>query len=111
MLVLDEIDFLIRSRETALLEQIFEWPHLYQSKLIVIGIANTLDLPDRELANLAKKKSTIRICCGWLWVVVGGCVAFWGFLVFLCLTEFHRSAGSSHIDVIFCLFALHAYTR
>lgn len=51
MLVLDEIDQLASSKQT-ILYNIFEWPAKRDSRLILIGIANALDLTDRLLSRL-----------------------------------------------------------
>ena len=48
MAVIDEIDFLI-SRSQKELYTLVDWPSKPKSRLIVIGIANTLDLPERLL--------------------------------------------------------------
>jgi len=49
--VLDEIDQL-DSRKQSVLYTIFEWPSSPNSKLVMIGIANALDLTDRILPRL-----------------------------------------------------------
>ncbi|KAF5275688.1 hypothetical protein FQA39_LY06800 [Lamprigera yunnana] len=51
LLVLDEIDQL-DSKNQSVLYTIFEWPSKVNSKLILIGIANALDLTDRILPLL-----------------------------------------------------------
>ncbi|XP_018333285.1 cell division control protein 6 homolog [Agrilus planipennis] len=51
MLVLDELDQL-DSKKQSVLYTIFEWPSRPNSKLILIGIANALDLTDRILPRL-----------------------------------------------------------
>ncbi|XP_055538119.1 cell division control protein 6 homolog [Wyeomyia smithii] len=51
MLVLDEIDQLATSKQT-ILYNIFEWPAKRNSKLILVGVANALDLTDRLLSRL-----------------------------------------------------------
>ncbi|XP_058053268.1 cell division control protein 6 homolog [Anopheles bellator] len=51
MLVLDEIDQLSSSKQS-ILYSIFEWPSRPTARLILIGIANALDLTDRLLARL-----------------------------------------------------------
>ncbi|XP_026827321.1 cell division control protein 6 homolog [Ooceraea biroi] len=51
MLVLDEIDQL-ESRKQSVLYSIFEWPSIASAKLILVGIANSLDLTDRILPRL-----------------------------------------------------------
>ncbi|XP_077428053.1 cell division control protein 6 homolog isoform X2 [Vanacampus margaritifer] len=51
LLVLDELDQL-DSKTQDVLYTIFEWPHLPQSRLCLVGIANALDLTDRILPRL-----------------------------------------------------------
>ena len=51
LIVLDEIDHL-EGKNQEILYTIFSWPMLKNSKLILIGIANSLDLTDRLLPRL-----------------------------------------------------------
>lgn len=51
LLVLDEIDELIEKKQSVLYS-IFEWPTLPKAKIILIGIANSLDLTNRALKRL-----------------------------------------------------------
>lgn len=51
LMVLDEVDQLCGSKQTVLYT-IFEWPSKQHSKLLLIGIANSLDLTDRLLLRL-----------------------------------------------------------
>lgn len=51
LLVLDEMDQL-ESKNQSVLYTIFEWPAKITSKIILIGIANALDLTDRILPRL-----------------------------------------------------------
>lgn len=51
LLVLDEIDQL-ESKKQSVLYSIFEWPSIPDSKIILVGIANALDLTDRILPRL-----------------------------------------------------------
>ncbi|CAC5414696.1 CDC6 [Mytilus coruscus] len=51
IMVLDEIDQL-DSKNQEILYTIFEWPSLQKSRLVLIGIANALDLTDRILPRL-----------------------------------------------------------
>ena len=52
LLVLDEIDQL-DSKSQEVLYCLFELPYLYNSKLVLVGIANALDLTDRILPRLS----------------------------------------------------------
>lgn len=61
VLVLDEMDQL-DSRGQDVLYTLFEWPWLSNSRLVLIGIANTLDLTDRILPRLqAREKCKPRL--------------------------------------------------
>ncbi|KAF6019578.1 CDC6 [Bugula neritina] len=51
LLVLDEMDQL-DSKHQQVLYTIFEWPSIAKSRLLLIGIANSLDLTDRILPRL-----------------------------------------------------------
>ncbi|ALC43450.1 Cdc6 [Drosophila busckii] len=51
LLVLDEIDQLCTARQEVLYT-IFEWPALPGARLLLVGIANSLDLTDRALMRL-----------------------------------------------------------
>ncbi|KAM6108002.1 cell division control protein 6 homolog [Pterocles gutturalis] len=52
LVVLDELDQL-ESRGQDVLYTLFEWPRLPGSRLVLIGLANALDLPERSLVRLA----------------------------------------------------------
>ncbi|XP_003131519.1 cell division control protein 6 homolog [Sus scrofa] len=61
VLVLDEMDQL-DSKGQDVLYTLFEWPWLSSSRLVLIGIANTLDLTDRILPRLqAREKCKPRL--------------------------------------------------
>lgn len=61
VLVLDEMDQL-DSKGQDVLYTLFEWPWLSNSRLVLIGIANTLDLTDRILPRLqARAKCKPRL--------------------------------------------------
>ncbi|XP_005531580.1 PREDICTED: cell division control protein 6 homolog [Pseudopodoces humilis] len=51
LLVLDELDQL-ESKGQDVLYTLFEWPQLPGSRLVLVGLANALDLTDRSLARL-----------------------------------------------------------
>ncbi|XP_053928360.1 origin recognition complex subunit 1 [Cuculus canorus] len=50
VLVVDELD-LLWTRKQDVLYNLFDWPAQKQSKLIVLAIANTMDLPERVMMN------------------------------------------------------------
>lgn len=54
MLILDEIDQLESKRQSTLYS-IFEWPLIPDSNIVLVGIANALDLTDRVLPRLKAK--------------------------------------------------------
>lgn len=54
ILVLDEVDQL-STRSQKLLYRIFEWPSKLTCHIVVIGVANALDLPERLLPRLKSK--------------------------------------------------------
>ena len=50
ILLVDELDMLW-NRKQSVLYNLFEWPTRATSKLIVLAIANTMDLPERIMMN------------------------------------------------------------
>lgn len=50
VVVMDELDLLVTKKQTVVYN-FFEWPNLKHSRLIVVAIANTMDLPERLLTN------------------------------------------------------------
>nr|XP_054753992.1 cell division control protein 6 homolog isoform X1 [Lytechinus pictus]XP_054753997.1 cell division control protein 6 homolog isoform X2 [Lytechinus pictus] len=54
LLVLDEIDHL-DSKGQEVLYTMFEWPSLPKSRLVLVGVANSLDLTDRILPRLQSR--------------------------------------------------------
>ena len=60
LLVLDEMDQL-DSKDQDVLYSLFEWPYLKNSKLAVVGIANSLDLTDRILPRLKVKNNYLLL--------------------------------------------------
>lgn len=59
LLVLDEIDELIEKKQSVLYT-LFEWPTLPKAKIILIGIANSLDLTNRALARLQTQSIAVK---------------------------------------------------
>jgi origin recognition complex subunit 1 len=60
VLILDELDLLV-TRKQEVLYNIFEWPTHKKSRLVVIGIANTLDVPERLLPRIASRLGSNRV--------------------------------------------------
>ena len=54
LLVLDEVDQL-RTKDQSVLYTVFEWPAVQNSRLALVGIANSLDLINRVLPRLQVK--------------------------------------------------------
>ncbi|KAG0045793.1 Origin recognition complex, subunit 1 [Gryganskiella cystojenkinii] len=50
VVLLDELDLLVTGKQTVMYN-FFEWPTWMHSRLIVVAVANTMDLPDRMLSN------------------------------------------------------------
>lgn len=47
---MDELDLLVTKKQTVMYN-FFDWPSRPLSKLIVVAIANTMDLPERLMSN------------------------------------------------------------
>ncbi|KAG0609829.1 hypothetical protein M758_7G017000 [Ceratodon purpureus] len=63
ILLVDELDLLV-TRSQSVLYNLFDWPSRANSRLIVIGIANTMDLPERMLPRIASRLGLHRISFG-----------------------------------------------
>ncbi|XP_057844881.2 origin of replication complex subunit 1 isoform X2 [Cryptomeria japonica] len=63
ILLIDELDLLV-TRNQSVLYNIFDWPTRAHSQLIVIGIANTMDLPEKLLPRIASRMGMQRLCFG-----------------------------------------------
>ena len=50
VVLMDELDLLVTKKQSVVYN-FFDWPNLPNSKLIVVAIANTMDLPERTLTN------------------------------------------------------------
>lgn len=60
VVVLDELDHVV-TKDQQVLFKIFQWAFMQQSKLILIGIANALDLTDRFLPRLRANNLTPQV--------------------------------------------------
>ncbi|KAL2490198.1 Origin of replication complex subunit 1A [Abeliophyllum distichum] len=63
ILLIDELDLLV-TRNQSVLYNILDWPTKPNSKLIVIGIANTMDLPEKLLPGISSRMGMQRLCFG-----------------------------------------------
>lgn len=54
ILLLDELDYLVTPNQN-LLYSLFDWPHSSKSRLVVCGIANTMDFPERLERRIASR--------------------------------------------------------
>jgi len=60
LLLVDELDFCV-TRKQQVLYNLFEWPTRPGAKLIVVGIANVQDMPERLLPKVASRLGLGRI--------------------------------------------------
>ncbi|OBZ90853.1 Origin recognition complex subunit 1 [Choanephora cucurbitarum] len=61
VVLMDELDLLVTKKQTVMYN-FFDWPSRPLSKLIVIAIANTMDLPERMMSNkIASRMGLTRI--------------------------------------------------
>ncbi|PSS14538.1 Origin of replication complex subunit 1B like, partial [Actinidia chinensis var. chinensis] len=63
ILLIDELDLLV-TRNQSVLYNILDWPTKPHSKLVVIGIANTMDLPEKLLPRISSRMGIQRLCFG-----------------------------------------------
>ncbi|KAJ3673002.1 hypothetical protein LUZ60_006376 [Juncus effusus] len=63
VLLIDELDLLL-TRNQSVLYNILDWPTRPNSKLVVIGIANTMDLPEKLLPRISSRMGIQRLCFG-----------------------------------------------
>jgi origin recognition complex subunit 1 len=50
VVLVDELD-LILTKKQSVVYNFFDWPNHAKSKMVVVAIANTMDLPERMLSN------------------------------------------------------------
>lgn len=55
VLLVDELDQMITKKQDVVYN-FFNWPHLPHARLTVIAIANTMDLPERELSGKIRSR-------------------------------------------------------
>jgi Cdc6-like AAA superfamily ATPase len=60
VLLVDEIDYLV-TKSQAVVYQLFDWPLLATSKLVLLTISNTMDLPERLMPRVASRLGLARL--------------------------------------------------
>jgi origin recognition complex subunit 1 len=60
VLMVDELDLLV-TRNQSVLYNLFDWPTRKNSRLVVVGIANTMDLPERLLPRINSRLGLHRV--------------------------------------------------
>lgn len=60
VLLIDEIDYLV-TKSQAVVYQLFDWPLLAESKLVLLTISNTMDLPERLMPRVASRLGLARL--------------------------------------------------
>ena len=60
ILILDELDYLV-TRKQSVIYNLFEWATRGTSALIVVGISNTMDLPERLLPRVHSRLGIRRV--------------------------------------------------
>ena len=59
VLIADELDYMVTKTQTVLYN-LFDWPTRAQARLLVVGIANTMDLPERMSPKLRSRMGSGR---------------------------------------------------
>ena len=60
VLLVDELDFLI-TKNQSVLYNLFEWPQRKKANLVIISVANTLDLPETFMARISSRIGNARL--------------------------------------------------
>ncbi|KAA0150953.1 hypothetical protein FNF29_04843 [Cafeteria roenbergensis] len=60
VLVVDELDCLVTRKQTVLYN-LLDWPSRRHARLVVVGIANTMDLPERMLPRVHSRLGLARV--------------------------------------------------
>ena len=65
IVLLDELDLILSTSSThsqTVIYNFFNWPTLPHSRLVVIGVANTMDLPERSFSNkVSSRMGLVRV--------------------------------------------------
>lgn len=55
VVLMDELDQLVTTKQDVVYN-FFNWPTLVQSRLVVIAVANTMDLPERVMSGRVRSR-------------------------------------------------------
>ena len=55
VVLVDELDRLL-TKKNEVIYNFFNWPTLVQSRLVVIAVANTMDLPERVMSGRVRSR-------------------------------------------------------
>lgn len=61
VVLMDELDQLVTAKQDVVYN-FFNWPTLVGSKLVVIAVANTMDLPERVMTGRVRSRLGV-LCC------------------------------------------------
>ena len=68
VVLMDELDQLV-TKNQSVMYNFFNWPGLRHSRLIVLAVANTMDLPERTLSNKISSRLGQHLSLfGWSWL-------------------------------------------
>ncbi|KAG0326970.1 Origin recognition complex, subunit 1 [Dissophora globulifera] len=59
VVLMDELDLMVTAKQSVMYN-FFEWPTLPHSRLIVVAVANTMDLPERMLSNKVSSRLGLK---------------------------------------------------
>ncbi|KAJ5072045.1 origin recognition complex subunit 1 [Anaeramoeba ignava] len=60
ILIIDELDLLV-TRNQKVVYNLFDWPRIKNSRLSVIGISNTMDLPEKLLPKIQSRLGLVHV--------------------------------------------------
>jgi len=65
IVLMDELDQLVTNKQDVVYN-FFNWPTLVGSKLVVIAVANTMDLPERVMTGRVRSRLGLsKLSLGW----------------------------------------------
>ncbi|KAI7833237.1 P-loop containing nucleoside triphosphate hydrolase protein [Kickxella alabastrina] len=111
VVLMDELDLLV-TKSQSIMYNFFDWPHRPHAKLIVIAIANTMDLPERMLSHkVSSRLGLTRINfqpythLQLMTIVMSrleGCLAFGSDAVELCARKISAVSGDARRALDVC---------